>query len=67
MNRRMESMKLMVALQPFTQLGVIKADKAKTLVDDYKEGHTESLRNFTMDPTLPVSLQPLIDKVAQFI
>lgn len=67
MNRRMESIKLMAALQPFTQTGIINAKKAQHFVESYKQGDTDEIRAFTLDPSLPVSMQPLIDKVAQFI
>ncbi|MBP3278167.1 MAG: hypothetical protein J6M44_04330 [Butyrivibrio sp.] len=67
MNRRMESVKLMAVLQPFTQLGRITASDAKLIVDSYKEGNTERLKVFVNDPTMPNNLSPLLDKVKQYI
>lgn len=67
MNRRMESVKLMAKLQPFTQLGRLTASDAKAIVEDYKEGDTTRLRALVNDPTMPNSLSPILDKVKQYI
>ena len=67
MNKRMESVKLMAALQPLTQSGYLKAVDAKAIVECFKDGNDIPLKKLTLDPTLPMVMQPVIEKVAQFI
>ncbi|MCR5670709.1 MAG: hypothetical protein K6G10_06855 [Butyrivibrio sp.] len=65
--RRMESMKLMPLLQPLTQLGYLSAGQAKNVIDEYKEGNTEPLRSLCLDPSLPTSLSPILERIRQYI
>lgn len=67
MNRRMESVKLMAALQPLTQVGCLKASDAKNMVEDYKDGRTDALKVLCFDPSMPTYLTPILEKVKQYI
>ena len=67
MNKRMESIKLMAVLQPLTQSGLLKAEEAKNIVESFKVGNVAPLKKLTLNPTLPTMMQPVIDRVAQFI
>ena len=66
MNRRMESVKLMAVLQPFTQLGCLTASDVRDIVEDFKNGDTNKLRKFLNDPAMPKNLTPVIDRAKQY-
>ncbi len=67
MNRRMQSVKLMAEIQPFTQLGCINASEARDLVEEWKRGESIKLKALIFNPDLPSSLTPLLDNLKQYV
>ncbi len=61
------SLKLMKGLQPFTQLGVMSAGKAKSIVDEFIKGNDEPLNDFILNPDMPMQYITLIDNLTSLI
>lgn len=66
MNRRIKSIDLMQGLQPFTQIGLLKADEARQIVKDYVGGSNKSLLNFILNPHIPAQYMQLINNLRNY-
>ena len=67
MNRRIQSMQLMKGLQPFTQTGLVSAQGAKSIVDEYVKGNSHPLEELVFSPGIPMQYISLVKGLKNFI
>lgn len=53
MSNRIKSLELMKQLRPFTQLGLLSASTAQSIVSEYANGNLCPLKNFIFSPDVP--------------
>jgi hypothetical protein len=67
MNRRLRSLELMSAMQPFLQGGVITPKNCREIVEDFVKGSSEKLRSFIFSPDIPMQYSGCVSKLNDFI
>lgn len=66
-SRRVKSISLMKALQPFMQGGILKPAKAQIIIKDWTQGDNSALADFILDPSIPMIYEKLAEELKQFI
>ena len=64
---RVESIKLMKDLAPFVNLGILDAQNAKCIVEEYQKGSKEKLLCFVQSREIPVAYLSLTEKLKNYI
>ena len=64
---RIRSLELKKDLQPLSQGGIITAAQSKVIITQYANNNISELQKLCLNPKIPMSWEPVLEKLRQYL